>query len=225
MRFLKNKILRAQAALNIQNAKLASTPESTHSKSQIRASVEEITFSDSDNSQKNGSPTTDRKTSRRVLTLSTSHVELSTQIYDDCLKNIAVNYGKTIASFAASPLALPYLEAILTTQGKGTLTVSQFQQYALRQKARIGGISSLRSALMIEDGDNEEAAACKRVFQAIGEIFIKYFSVNWIMTGRLKQKLAYLKYRCKMLRRIREPESFTYIKERSPTAVGKRRRL
>jgi len=79
-------------------------------------------------------------------------------------------------------------------------------------KDMIGGISSFRLLLVVLEKDTPEEVAFKKIYGALAEAFIKYFSHNWIIHGRMGHKDVYLKYRFKMLRRIRNPESFTYLK-------------
>jgi len=128
-----------------------------------------------------------------------------------CTKNIVTNYGKAISSFALSHLALPYLQPRLD---KSTITSGEFYNFILKGREAIKSIQTFRTLLLIEEGDDANYAECKRVFQYICEVFIKYFSVNWIIHGKMDYKLIYLKYRFKMLRRVRDPENFTYLRER-----------
>jgi hypothetical protein len=60
--------------------------------------------------------------------------------------------------------------------------------------------------------DTEKEMEFKNILKKLGEIFIKNFSVNWIFSGKMTYKEAHLKFRFKMLRRIRNPELFTYLK-------------
>jgi hypothetical protein len=218
MRFLKNKILRAQQALEQTDSRQTSPDISSDTNSHTALKIEHISLAHQDlhDVTAKANAFNQKQTRRNAHQV----IELPLTQNDACLKNIAINYGKAIASFAASPLAIPYLKSILSKEED--VTIYQFQQFANREKSNIGGICSLRSVLVVGEEDDKKIAACKRLFKAIGEIFIKYFSVNWIMTGRLAHKMAYLKFRYKMLRRIQDPESFTYIKERKPVAERKR---
>ena len=217
MRFLKNKIFRAQQALERINSKETSSDTNSEINSQTVLKIAHTSIIQGPQSATLKVNPYNQKQTRRSLD---QVIELPMAQSDTCLKNIAINYGKAIASFAASPLAVPYLKTILCNDDE--VTIYQFQQFANREKAKIGGICSLRSMLVVSEEDDKKIAACKRLFQWIGEIFIKYFSVNWIMTGRLAHKMTYLKFRYKMLRRIQNPESFTYIKERKPVVERKR---
>lgn len=129
-------------------------------------------------------------------------------------KNVVINFGKAIASFAISPLAYTYLKPLLE---KENISNKEFADFVGEAKAGIGGIDSFRSLLLIGESETAQLCACKRIFAELGKVFIKYFSVNWITHGRVSHKLTYLKYRFKVLRRIQNPELFTYISE------GKRR--
>ena len=125
-------------------------------------------------------------------------------------KNIVKNFGKAMCSFASSKLALPYLEQIHTRIDFHT---NAFQKHMHAQLKTIDSLHSVRSLFYIESGDSETTAVVKRVFQEISIVFIKYFSVNWICQGKMSHKEAHLRARFKMLRRVKEPEFFTYFKE------------
>ena len=129
-------------------------------------------------------------------------------------KNIVTNFGKAIATFALSDLTLPYLIPLLHQQKKNGQDISavDFLNFVKQAKGTIGSIDSLRSLLLVKEGDSLRESACKKVFQGVAEVFIKYFSVNWITHGRVTYKLEHLKFRHKMLRRIQNPELFSYLK-------------
>jgi len=124
-------------------------------------------------------------------------------------KNIVKNYGRAISSFALSNLALPYLDVILEREG---LSIHRFTQYIRQIKGSIDGLSHFRSTILVGRSDGHQLAANKRAFMALSEVFIKYFSVNWIYNSRVLHKEAHLKFRFKMLRRIHRPDLFTYLK-------------
>ena len=135
--------------------------------------------------------------------------EAITPMKTRCTKNIVKNYGKAIATFACSELSAPYLKEIFQ---EIDVPQSEFVDYIKKIKSSIEGIDSFRMALVIKDTDSKIHANCKRVFQKISEVFIKQFSVNWIYSSRIVHKITYLKYRFKMLRRVQNPEMFTYLK-------------
>ncbi len=126
-----------------------------------------------------------------------------------CAKNIVKNYGKAIATFACSNLAEPYLKEHLQEEG---ISLNDFITYATAAKKSIENIDSFRNVLLIKDEDSDTEVACKKIFQHVGEVFIKSFSANWIYNTKIVHKLTYLKYRFKMLRRLRNPQFFTYLK-------------
>jgi hypothetical protein len=123
-------------------------------------------------------------------------------------KNISINYGKAIISFAISHVALPYLAEFFDDFD---YCYSRFVNFLKDCRKRMNGMHALKSFLIVEKKDDEEMRQFKYVFQKISEVFINYFSINWITYGKVSEKLVYLKYRSKMLRRIKNPEMFTYI--------------
>jgi hypothetical protein len=126
-----------------------------------------------------------------------------------CAKNIAKNYGRAIGNFAVSDIAKPYILPILNQEGSD---MKAFSDFVKATKSTIKGIDTFRALLMIHDTEEDNVVRCKKVFRKIGEVFIKYFSVNWIFSSKIIHKLTYLKFRFKILRRIKNPELFTYLK-------------
>ena len=124
-------------------------------------------------------------------------------------KNIVKNYGRAMSSFAYSEISLPYLEPLAQEQG---VTVAGFHEWIQSNKENIDGIERLRWLIIVTQKDSETIAAFKRIFQQLCIIFLKFFCVNWIYGGKLTHKQVHLNYRFKMLRRVRNPEMFTYLK-------------
>jgi len=124
------------------------------------------------------------------------------------MKNIIKNYARAIASFALSELFLPYVEE---TPEKKLVRWEEFINYTKKARSEIQNIDCFRDYLLIRKGDSQELVAMKKLFQLAGITFIKYFSVNWIFSGKIVYKLFYLKFRGKLLRRIQNPKLFTYI--------------
>jgi hypothetical protein len=126
-------------------------------------------------------------------------------------KNIVKNYGKAMAAFAASKLAQPYLEDLAKEHRVRPI---DFHNFIASYKESIDSIDSLRGFLLPYEDDEEEIQCYKRIFQGLCEVFLKYFAVNWVTHGRMMHKDDHLKYRNKMLRRVRNPEIFTYLTTR-----------
>jgi len=190
MRFLKNKIARAEAFL-------ASQPQVYQTRLRERRQRDEQASSKEPEEGYSYSQTDDKDSKEFE-----SPDRRST-------KNIAKNFGKAICNFAVSPLAEPYLLPLLNKEG---IDIAFFKGYLSGIKSDIDGLFKFRSLLIIVEEESAEVQATKRVFRDLGEVFIKYFSVNWIFHGRVIHKKAHLKYRFKMLRRIRNPELFTYLR-------------
>ena len=124
-------------------------------------------------------------------------------------KNIVKNYGRALANFASSNLAIPYLTDLVRIEN---FKVKDFRRFMASKKKQSRCIKGLRDLLIVQEEDNPTIATFKRVFKEISIIFIKYFSVNWIFGGKLCDKMTHLKYRFKIQRRIQDPEHFTYLK-------------
>jgi hypothetical protein len=128
---------------------------------------------------------------------------------DLCVKNAAKNFGRAICNFIVSKLGDPYLTPLVKAKN---IEVKKYKSFIANKKNTLDGIDQFRELLLPSEEDSQEIKDFKFLFQQQGEIFIKYFSVNWIFDGRLSYKQEYLKFRHKMLRRIKNPHLFTYIK-------------
>ena len=124
-------------------------------------------------------------------------------------KNIVKNYGRALTNFALSKTAIPYLLPFLQ---KEKIELKEFREFISSRKDKINCIVKLRELLLVKKEDTEKIASIRRIFQKISEIFIKFFSVNWIYSSsKLYDKMTHIKCRFKLLRRIRDPENFTYF--------------
>jgi len=125
------------------------------------------------------------------------------------LKNVAKNYGRAICNFIVAPAAEDYL---LPLSKEFNINANEFKEFIALRKNTLDGIEDFRELLLVREEDSEQERGYKKLFQKLGEVFIKYFSVNWIYSGRLNYKLDYVKVRNKVLRRVQNPELFTYIR-------------
>jgi hypothetical protein len=134
------------------------------------------------------------------------------------IKNVVKNFGRAICTFAASSAAKPYILDLLAKEEE--IELRDFVEYVQKIKRRIDGLFHFRSLLLPAKNEGPKTTAYKRVFKEISTIFIKYFSVNWIFHSKVQYKQAHLKFRYKMLRRIQNPELFTYLQFDSGRQVG-----
>lgn len=207
MRFLKLKIQKAtQTLANSDHGSILDSKSYFHPTKYEETMIKEEDF----NEVFQSSPSLDSEFSQPKKRTRKVSQEDNTQ-GPKCTKNIVINYGKAIVSFACSEAATAYLQREAEKEGVNS---KGFRKFVIGAKEAIGGIAGLRTLLLIEDKDDLKVAAYKKMFQFISEVFIKYFSVNWIIHGRVTQKMTYLKYRFKMLRRIQNPEHFTYIRSK-----------
>lgn len=122
--------------------------------------------------------------------------------------NIMKNYARAMASFAVSEMALPYLPEILKSEN---VSLMVFQEIIGERKGKVNCIKSLRELLLVRKQDDQQLASVKRCFQKICATFLKFFCVNWIFHSKINDKKTHLKYRFKILRRVLNPEAFTYL--------------
>lgn len=118
------------------------------------------------------------------------------------------NYAKALCSFAISPLAVPYLSILIEENFPGKVETHQFQRHIKTKKKKVSSISSFKKLLIVKKSDPEREKIHKKLFSEVSIIFLKCFAVNWIFSGKVQYKDEHLKFRHKMLRRVRNPELF-----------------
>ena len=131
----------------------------------------------------------------------------STPIEARCTKNIVKNFGKAICSFATTPSADMYIDSYIEEK-KLVVSKSGFKNYASVMKKICDSIDGFKSVFMGLETDDSKVKDYKALLRLIGEVFIKYFSVNWIYSGKMMYKYSHLRFRFKILRRVRNPELF-----------------
>ncbi len=122
--------------------------------------------------------------------------------------NVMKNYAAAMITFALSRMSDYYLTRLPLVK---KLSLAKFRQIMHSKRQKIHCIKSFRELLFIEEHDSEESVVCKTLFQEACRVFLKYFSVNWIYNSRLSDKFKYLTYRGRLLRRVQNPENFTYL--------------
>lgn len=122
--------------------------------------------------------------------------------------NIIKNYSRAMTNFAVSDVARPYLIKIMDSKG---VKVEDFLNFIEERKQSVNCIKKLREMLP-SDEEGDALEDMKTVFQDICILFLKMFSVNWIFSSKVTDKLAHLNCRFKILRRIKNPQHFTYLR-------------
>ena len=120
------------------------------------------------------------------------------------------SYSRAIVRFAISVFARPY---ITETATKENIKVEDFREFLKSQGHRIHCIKNLRGLLIIDKRDILQTTSFKRIFKDICVIFLKFFSVNWIFNSKVGDKIVHLNYRFRILRKIKDPEHFTYLED------------
>ena len=123
--------------------------------------------------------------------------------------NIMKNYCRGIVCFVLSRIAITYIKPLLQKQG---LTLQAFNEFIRLRRKKLNCIKQLREIILIKPNDRKEVAIMKEVFKEACIIFLKYFSPNWIYNSNITNKYAHIKYRFKILRRVKNPHLFTYLK-------------
>ena len=196
MRFLKKKIATLKGRDDFRSTSEESSDggEEEESANQ-RGTIISITVSNADHHQNEVFKDENRKTKARREKLAN--------------KNIVKNFGRAIANFASSDLAFPYLEPLLKEKN---VNWKDFVHYALSMRDFIQNIETFRDSMLRNEYEGKQKEDYKEFFRKAAEIFVKYFSVNWIFSGKMVYKMEYLKMRGTLLRKIRNPDSFTHLK-------------
>ena len=125
-------------------------------------------------------------------------------------KNVVKNYGKAIAGFCLSEIGQPYLQKSLQHY---QVKFEDFKQFVINKKETIDSIDTFRELLTPDAKyDTPTEIQSKLVFKDLSEVFIRDFALNWIFSSRIRYKETHLNLRYKMLRRVRNPQNFTYLR-------------
>ncbi len=124
--------------------------------------------------------------------------------------NVMKNYCRAFFNFGISNMVDPYL---VCQEGGESLTPEAFKRILNSKKAKLNCIKTLRSLLLPDNRDSKEMRVFKVVFQRICLVFLKFFCANWIFNSKVADKMKHLKYRGKMLRRVQNPQYFTYLED------------
>jgi len=199
MRFLKGKIARAMKAKG--------TDPSENEGLNIQISIDPMPDLPMKNLRTSKYTLRSRETHailpRNSFNASNSYSRVSTSN-----NNIMKNYSRAMLHFTESNTALPYLQKKLEEHG---IQLARFQEILNSKREKANCIKGFRELLLVHPHDDSELVSFKGVFQGICEVFLKFFSVNWIFNSKINDKILHLKYRGKMLRRVRNPQFFTYL--------------
>ena len=84
------------------------------------------------------------------------------------------------------PLAIPYIENIIEKNNYHATGAILFARFIKGKKDQVNNIESLRRLLIVEVSDDDTISIYKNIFKEVSVVFLKYFSVNWIYSGRLR---------------------------------------
>jgi len=124
--------------------------------------------------------------------------------------NIIKNYGRAMTNFALSGIAQPYLQTIMSELN---ISLESFSNFITKRKKSANCIKKLRAMLPMGTDEDEEDLEVKVAFQKICIVFLKFFVANWLYSSKIAEKVVHLQYRFKILRRVRNPQYFTYLKD------------
>ncbi|CAD8186504.1 unnamed protein product [Paramecium octaurelia] len=117
-------------------------------------------------------------------------------------KNITKNFSKAIISYIINEKEL--IQKFMTNeQYDGFITLLK------NKKNQMTNIKQLRD-LWVDTGRNPEF---NKVFRIISQYFLKCQAVPYVYNSRISNTAWHLKYRQNLLRAVREPENFKFIKD------------
>jgi len=109
-------------------------------------------------------------------------------------------FGKKICQFIESNSATPYLDNL--TQ-KENIELKDFNDYFIKAHEFFEENGNFYSLLATQMTDDHQMKSYKRITKQISQIFIKYHSLEWILTETGANKEIFLKCRLKMLNAVR----------------------
>ncbi|CAD8071643.1 unnamed protein product [Paramecium sonneborni] len=117
-------------------------------------------------------------------------------------KNITKNYSKAIISYISNnPLIV---QKVMQKNRYDDLV-----NFLKNKKNSMTNIKQLRD-LWVNSGKNAEY---NRVFRIISQLFLKTQAVSYVYNSRISNTQWHLKYRFNLLRALKEPENFKFIKD------------
>ncbi|CAD8062212.1 unnamed protein product [Paramecium sonneborni] len=117
-------------------------------------------------------------------------------------KNITKNYSKAIISYIFNNPEL--VQKMMSKQ-----RYVDFVNFLKNKKNQMTNIKQLRD-LWVDGGKNAEF---NRVFRIISQQFLKTQAVSYVYNSRISNTQWHLKYRFNLLRALKEPENFKFIKD------------
>ncbi|CAD8161091.1 unnamed protein product [Paramecium octaurelia] len=120
-------------------------------------------------------------------------------------KNIPKNYCKSIITFACKNQQNLCIR-ILKDQVKVVKFINKISQYK-KQLLNIRVFSAL-----LQRSEDPEEEEYRQAFRIISQIFIKKQAINYIFNSKIVQYNWHMKYRQKIYKGIKDPNSFSHIK-------------
>ena len=216
MRYLKNKVYKAIQSTQVHNEILVKkeAPEASKAKGASNSNI--VVKQESTPFTVKQEPTVVKcEPLPKTSSISTSGSPPVRKKEIQTNKNIVKNYARAMVNFALSEMANQYINKFAPMEN---IDLKEFKAFVLANKEDINSIKTLREMLMIsDDQEHTKIGALKRIFKSVSEIFVKFYSVNWIFNSKLGDKRLHLRYRFKILRREGNPEHFTYLENFNKT--------
>ena len=109
------------------------------------------------------------------------------------------NFGKAICEFMLSKKAIPSLDQLIK---KENLDYKEFYDFLIQSVEFFEQNGNFIALIIPQMTDDNKIKACKRVIKELSRIFVKYYSLNWILKSQDLKKECYLKCRIKVLNAI-----------------------
>ncbi|CAD8101067.1 unnamed protein product [Paramecium sonneborni] len=117
-------------------------------------------------------------------------------------KNITKNFSKAIISYILNNEEL--IQKLITPD--------QFESFIALLKNKKNAMTNIKQLrdLWVENGKNPEF---NKMFRIISQYFLKNQAVPYVYNSRISNTAWHLKYRYNLLRALKEPENFKFIKD------------
>ena len=117
----------------------------------------------------------------------------------NCKKLVIQNFCKALVNFSVSEHASGYL---LEDLNQGGLDLGAFRNALKAKKDTINTFQDLEQVLRIRPDDSIQLICFRTSFKNACIIFLKYFSVSWILNAHLKNRSLYLSFKGKFIQNI-----------------------
>lgn len=131
----------------------------------------------------------------------------SLTIIKKSLKNALKDYGRAICAFILSDSSKAYLPK----DSEKDFNLPEFREFIEKSRIQLTGVKGYKKVLLGKRKNSPRTFLYKKLFKKMALIFIKFYALGWIYSGKVKYKIEYVNIRHKLIAMISNPEMFTNL--------------